>query len=75
MRVKSLRWCLTLHDPMDCSLPGASVHGILLAKVLKWVAMPSSRGSSPQGDQIPVSCVAVEFFTGRATGAGGRFGT
>ena len=33
-------------DPMDCSPPGSSVHGILQAKILEWVAMPSSRGSS-----------------------------
>ena len=63
MRVKSLRWCLTLHDPMDCSLPRSSVHRILLAKGLEWVSMSSSRGSSPPGDQTPVSCVAGEFFT------------
>ena len=35
-----------LCDPMDCSLPGSSVHGILQARILEWVAMPSSRGSS-----------------------------
>ena len=34
-------------DPMDCSLPGSSLYGILQARILKWVAMPSSRGSSP----------------------------
>ena len=38
--------CLTLCDPVDCSPPGSSVHGILQARVLEWVAMPSSRGSS-----------------------------
>ena len=37
---------LTLCDPMDCSPPSSSVHGILQARILKWVAMPSSRGSS-----------------------------
>ena len=36
-----------LCDPMDCSLPGSSVHGILQARILEWVAMPSFRGSSP----------------------------
>ena len=41
-----LQSCLTLCDPMDCSLPGSSVLGILQARILKWVAMPSSRGSS-----------------------------
>ena len=43
--------CSTLCDPMDCTLPGSSVHGILQARILKWVAMPSSRGSSwPRSD-------------------------
>ena len=37
---------LTFCDPMDCSLPGSSVHGILQARILEWVAMSSSRGSS-----------------------------
>ena len=37
--------CLTLCDPMDCSLPGFSVHGILQARILEWVAIPFSRGS------------------------------
>ena len=36
-----------LCDPMDCSLPGSSVHGILQARILEWVAIPFSRGSSP----------------------------
>ena len=39
----------TLCDPMDCSLPGSSVHGILQARVLEWAAMPPSRGPSPPG--------------------------
>ena len=38
--------CLTLCDSMDCSPPGSSVHGIFLARILKWVAIPSSKGSS-----------------------------
>ena len=38
--------CLTHCDPMDCSPPGSSVHGILQARTLEWVAMPSSKGSS-----------------------------
>ena len=40
------RLCPALCDAMDCSLPGSSVHGILQARILEWVAMPSSRGSS-----------------------------
>ena len=47
--------CPTLHDPMDYSLPGSSVHGILQARTLEWVAMPSSRGSSCPRDQTHIS--------------------
>ena len=46
MPAKSLQSCLTLYDSLDCSPPGSSVHGILQARILEWVAMPSSRGSS-----------------------------
>ena len=55
--------CLTLRDPKDCSLPGSSVHGILQARILEWVAMPSSRGSSRPRDRTQVSCTAGKFFT------------
>ena len=41
--------CLTLCDPMDCSLPGSSVHGILQARILEWVAMSFSRDLSDPG--------------------------
>ena len=44
VRVKSLQLCPTLCDPMDCRLPGSSIHGILQARILKWVAMPFSGG-------------------------------
>ena len=57
MHAKSLQLCLTLHDPMDCSLPGSSVHGILLARILEWVAMPSSRESMDQTHISYVSCI------------------
>ena len=47
MKVKSesevAQSCLTLHDPMDCSLPGSSIHGIFQARVLEWVAIAFSR--------------------------------
>ena len=46
MRAKSLQSYLTLCDPMDYSPPGSSVYGILQARLLEWVAMPSSRGYS-----------------------------
>ena len=47
--------CPALCDPMDCSLPGSSVHGIFQARILEWLAMPSSRGSSRPSDQTGVS--------------------
>ena len=50
-------------DPMVCSPPGFSVHGILQARRLEWVAMPFSRGSSQPRDQTFVSCIAGRFFT------------
>ena len=57
---------LTLWDPMDCGLLGSYVHGILQARILEWVAMPSSRGSSQPRDWTHISCVsciAGGFFT------------
>ena len=51
---QSLQSCLTLWDPVDCCPPGSSVHGILQACVLEWVAMPSSRGSSQPRDQTRI---------------------
>ena len=54
----SLQSCLTLCDPIDCSPPGSSVHGILQARILEWAAMPSSRGSSRPRDQTCVSYVS-----------------
>ena len=47
VHAKQRQSCPTLCDPMDCSLPGSSVHGILQARTLEWVAMPFSRGSFP----------------------------
>ena len=44
---KSLQSCPTLCDPTDCDLPGSSVHGLLQASILAWVAMPSSWGDLP----------------------------
>ena len=57
VRAKSLQSCLTLCNPTDCSLPGPSVHGILQAKILEWVAMPSSRGSFQPRDRTLISCI------------------
>ena len=53
---KSLQSCLTFFDPMDCSPPGSSVHGILQARILEGVAISSSRGSSQPRDRTRVSC-------------------
>ena len=58
MRAKLLQSCPTLCDPMDCSPPGSSVHGILQARILEWVAIPSSRGSSQCRDWTHVSYVS-----------------
>ena len=58
--------CLTLCDSMDCSTPGSTVHGILQARILEWVALSSSRGFSQPRDQPVVSCAptwAGRFFT------------
>ena len=59
--------CLTLCDPMDCSPPGSSVHGILQARILEQVAIPFSRESSWPRDRNCVSCIADRFFTIWAT--------
>ena len=52
---KSLQLCPTLCDLMACSPPGSSVHGILQARILRWFAMPSSRGPSRLRDRIQVT--------------------
>ena len=59
--------CLTVCNPVDCSPPGSSVHEILQAWILEWVAMPFSRGSSWPKDGTQVSCIAGRFFTILAT--------
>ena len=58
IQAKLLQFCLTFCDPMDCTLPGSSVHGILQARILQWVAMPCSRGSFRPRDQTHISCVS-----------------
>ena len=52
---------------MNYILPSSSVHGVLQARILEWVAMPFSRGSSQPRDQTQVSCTADRFFTSWAT--------
>ena len=50
-------------DPMDCGLPGCSVHGIFQARILEWIAISFSRGSSQPRNWTRVSCIAGIFFT------------
>ena len=57
---KALQSCLSLCNPLDCSPPGSDVHGILQARILEWVTMPSSKGSSKPRDWTQgcyVSCI------------------
>ena len=60
--------CLTLWHPIDCSPPGSSVHGTLQARILEWVAMPSSRGSSQTRDRTCIPWAAVRVFTAEPPG-------
>ena len=59
--------CPTLCDPVDCSSPGSSVHGILQARMLEWVAISFSRGSSQPRDRTQVSRIAGRHFNFWAT--------
>ena len=59
--------CPTLCNPVDCSLPGSSLHGILQARILEWVAIPVSRGSSQPRDRTWVSHIAGRCFNLSAT--------
>ena len=59
--------CLTLCNPMNCSPPGSSIHGILQARTLKWIAIPFFKGSSWPRDQTWVFCIAGRFFSVWAT--------
>ena len=54
--------CLTLGDPMDCSPQGSSVHGILQARILEWVAISFSRASSQPRNRTQASCIIGRFF-------------
>ena len=58
MHAKSLQFCPPLWDPMDCSPPGSSVHGIRQARILEWVVISFSTGSSQPGDRTQVSFVS-----------------
>ena len=60
--------CTTPCNPMDCSPPGSSIHGILQARILEWVAISFSRGSSWPRDQTQVSLIAGRGFTSEPPG-------
>ena len=68
---KATRSCPTLCSLMDCSLPGSSVHSFFQARILGWVTIPFSRGSSQPRDQTCfscTSCIAGRFFTNEPPG-------
>ena len=73
MKVLVPQSCLTLYDPMDCSPPVSSVHGILQARILEWVAILFSRGFSQPRDRTLVSCTGGRFFTTEPAGKGNFF--
>ena len=71
MHAQSFQACPPLSNPVDCSPPGSSVHGILQARILEWTAMPSSRWSSQPRNQTHisyVSCIAGRFFIAEPLG-------
>ena len=71
VHAKSFQSCLTLCDCMGCSPPGSSAHGVLQARILEWVAVPFSRGSSQPRDRTHVclhfSALVGRFFTTSTT--------
>ena len=75
LKVLVAQSCPALCDPMDSSLTGSSVCGILQPRTLEWAAIPFSRGSSRPRDWIQASCIAGRFFTGWATSFPSHFPT
>ena len=67
-----MQWCPALCDPMDCSPPGSSVHGIFQARILEWVAISFSMESSWPRLWTWVSCITGRLFTYWATGKTGK---
>ena len=60
--------CPTLCDLMDCSPPGSSIHGILQARILKWVVLFFSRGSSLPRDRTRASCIVADYLPSEPIG-------
>ena len=76
MKVLVAELYLSLWDPVDCSPPCSSIHGILQARRLEWIAMPSSRGSSQPRDRTWVSCFGRRILHHLSQqGSPGRVGT
>ena len=67
VRAQTLQLCLTLCDPVDCSPQRSSVHEILQARILEWVAISFSKGSSQPEDQTHISCAGRRVLYSRAT--------
>jgi len=63
-----LQSCPTLCDPIDCGLQGSYIHGVIQARIVEWVPVPSSRGSSQPRDGATISCIAGGFFTAEPLG-------
>ena len=61
--MKVTQSCPTLYDPMNCSLPGSSVHGIFQARIMEWVPLPFPGDFPDSGNQPIVSCITGRFFT------------
>ena len=78
-KIRDTKWsevaqsCLTLCKPVDCSLPGSSVYGILQARILEWVTISFSRGSSQPRDQTRVSHIGDRCFNLWATREAQRY--
>ena len=70
--MKVAQLCQTLCNPRDCSLPGSSVHGILQARILEWVAVPFSREPSQHRDRTQVSHTAVDSLPSEPPGKPSR---
>ena len=67
--------CVSLCNPVDWSPPGSSIHGILQARTVEWVAISFSRGTSRPRDRTQVSCIAGGFFTTASPGSPLRLGS
>ena len=68
VRAQSLQSCPTLWDPRDCSLPRSSIHGILQARILVWISMPSSRGPSWSRGRTHVSSFQMDSLPSEPPG-------